>query len=191
MPEFTVEGLNELREATEKLHELALRAAVPAMEKAVLYLHGRLPDYPLAETVIPDGVSFLRTDAQRAFFFANVRKGNIPGWHEVNGHAERFGSGRTGTLGRKETTWTYRSDQNGDEVIGKIGTNLEYAPWVVGPDFPGEMINGQQMYQAKVHVDRWWQFAEEITDNMPEAWKEFDKVFADEYQKLLQQELGG
>lgn len=82
---------------------------------------------------------------------------------------------RTGTLGRG---WTESVEVTRPwEVVGSLGTNVPYAPWVVGPDFPGEEIQGRTMYQAKVHVDRWWQLNELQDESIEASWLEFDRVY--------------
>lgn len=43
-----------------------------------------------------------------------------------------------------------------NEIAGVVGNNIVYAPWVVGPDYPGEIIGGRMKYQAKIHRGRWY-----------------------------------
>ncbi|MHB0922637.1 MAG: hypothetical protein ACYC3H_01560 [Bellilinea sp.] len=98
---------------------------------------------------------------------------------------------RTGTLGRRFTENTTRGE---DAIIGELGTNLAYAPWVVGPDYPGVEIGGRQKYQAQVHVDRWWQFDRVIENSEADVWDEFEEKFWPEFRDRIQQEsarLGG
>lgn len=180
----------ELREWIERLPGLALDAAEPAMTGALTWLHGQLPEYPPppdGTLKLPDGGSFLRTPKQQAWFFAAVKKGQLPGWgwNEEEGHPQRMGSTRTGTLGRR---FTERTQRSGDNVTGELGTNVNYAPWVVGADYPGEEINGKQMYQARVHVDRWWQFGKVIDENTDGLFDEFSEIFWREFSQRIQQE---
>ena len=95
---------------------------------------------------------------------------------------------RTGTLGRR---FTEAVDVQADAVIGELGTNLNYAPWVVGDSFPGSEINGVMKYQAQVHVGRWWQFNTVIDENIAGAWEEFSEAFWPEFRDLIQQNGGG
>lgn len=173
--------------------DLALEAAEPALEQALLYLHGQLPEYPEPPLPSPDGVSFLN-EKQRAWFFAAVQEGRVPGWQWVPaqkatastpylpGHPEKVGSARTGNLGRKFTESVSRAD---DAVLGQLGTNVPYAPWVVGPDYPGENFNGQTKYQARIHVGRWWQFEKIVHENLEGAWERFDRTFWPEFQQKI------
>ncbi len=64
MPEFEYSGQEELKRTIEHAPEAALQAAVPAMNDAMLFLHGRLPDYPQP----PDG------------------PGHAPGWGLLPAH---------------------------------------------------------------------------------------------------------
>jgi len=102
MPEFTYEGTEELRKKISQMPQFAANAAEIAMKKILHHLHGKIPQYSesqLASISRPDGVSFLRTEKQRAWFFANARKGNIKGWIEIDGrHPEKVGLARTMTL---------------------------------------------------------------------------------------------
>lgn len=171
----------KLQKSIEKWPAQALDSAEVAMEQALLYLHGRLPEYPTEPLPNPDGASFM-TDKQRAWFFFNAQRGRIPGWSWVDGHPVKTGSARTGNLGRKFTEQVVRNE---NAVLGSLGTNVPYAPWVVGPSFPGEEINGKTMYQARIHVDRWWQFAEVIDENQDEAWEEFTAAFWPDFEKRI------
>ena len=46
MAEFDTTDLDQLRQLVDQFPELALRAAEPAMTQALLYLRGRIPEYP-------------------------------------------------------------------------------------------------------------------------------------------------
>lgn len=56
---------------------------------------------------------------------------------------------RTGTLGRSITT---EVKSIGRQVVGAIGTNLVYSPWVISKE---ELLDGRGP-QAEVHEGRWW-----------------------------------
>jgi len=157
----------------ERFPEIALEAAEPAMKSALIFAHGQLPAYPPPPAVSPDGVSFMN-DKQRSWFFAAVKRGDVPGWRQGENGPEKFGSARTGNLGRKFTEAVEAKD---NAVFGQLGTNVPYAPWVVGPDYPGEAINGKTMYQARIHQNRWWQFHSVIDDNLEKIWEEFEESF--------------
>lgn len=175
-------------ELANQFPQYALEAAVPAMESAMLSLLENTPEYPaeiLDALLPPDGVSWLRTDKQRRWFFAAVKSGDVVGWKWIDNHPEKVGGGRTGNLGRAQT---YEVEQNGEEVSGTIGfdKNLApYAPWVVGDDYPGQDYGSGAKYQAKIHVDRWWQFRVIMEQNVEQAWSEFNETFWIEFQKRV------
>lgn len=100
---------------------------------------------------------------------------------EFGGHPEGQYP-RSETMGRQFTTEVARTE-NG--ITGEIGTATPYAPWVVGPDYPGRMINGQTMYQARIHQGRWWQFEEIVEENADEAAEEFTETFLREFERLI------
>jgi len=137
-------GFSELEAVLNAMPDLALDAAEAAMSKALMTLHGRLPDYPP-----PPMNSTYR---------------------------------RTGTLGRQFTERVTRDEKS---VTGELGTATPYAPWVVGPDHPGEDIRGKTMYQAKVHRGRWWQFEKVVASAMPEAQEAFNESFFAEFEKRV------
>lgn len=86
---------------------------------------------------------------------------------------------RAGKLGKEFFEKTVIKNEN--EVIGSLGTATPYAPWVVGPDWPGEMIGGRKKYQASFHAPRWWQFYDVVEENMEAAWIEFNNRFLPEF----------
>jgi hypothetical protein len=176
------ETIDAYIDVVRKYPRFAIETAAPAMEQTTLYLLGRLPDYPQPPTARPDGVSFM-SDKQRAWFFAAVKRGEVKGWRWTEGRPEKFASARTNNLGRKFTEKVTATDES---VLGQLGTNVPYAPWVVGPAYPGEAINGKTMYQARIHQDRWWQFYDVMDKNMEAAWQVFEKYFWPEFLKRVQ-----
>jgi len=189
MSDFEYPEFQKFRKEIDKWPEFAVVAAEPAMQDALIFLHGKLPEYPDPPQT---GVGFT-TQKQRAWFFMSVQDGIIPGWRwvdgteETPGHPEKTGSARTGNLGRKFTESVTAAPWM---VQGELGTNVPYAPWVVGPDFPGEEINGKVMYQARIHQGRWWQFADVVAENMDDAWQEFTDAWWPEFSKNIGQ-VGG
>ena len=165
-----------------KYPRFAIESAYPAMERSIKYLFERIPDYPDPPAARPDGVSFM-SDKQRAWFFAAVKRGQVKGWTYVDGKPARTGKTRDVNLGRKFTEKVTATDES---VLGQLGTNVPYAPWVVGPAYPGEAINGKTMYQARIHQDRWWQFYDVMDKNTEAAWQVFEKYFWPEFLKRVQ-----
>src|SRR5688572_33378214 len=85
-------------EFANRYPQYALEAAVPAMEAMSNFLLGKIPEYPsetIGRIINPDGASFLRTDAQRKWFWASIREDKIPGWKMIDGHPTKVGGGRT------------------------------------------------------------------------------------------------
>lgn len=82
-------------------------------------------------------------------------------------------------------SWTENVIRATDQVSGEIGTNVPYAPWVVGPGYPGEVINGKTMYQAQIHEGRWFQFYDVMEGAVEEAWETFDEALFDEITKAF------
>jgi hypothetical protein len=190
MPDFEYTSSHELQDLIGALPVLALQAAEPAMTQMTDFMHGRIPEYPEppdGQPMLPDGASFLRTPAQKAWFFASVKSGQLPGWAWKDNQPEKTGSARTGTLGRRWTEQVTKTDQ---AVTGEVGTNLNYAPWVVGPSEPGEEINGKLMYQARIHVDRWWQFWNVMAENVEAGWAAFDEAFWPVFLELVKNRSG-
>ena len=173
MPDLKIDGLDELNKLIDKFPELALEAAREAMNAALLLLHGRLPEYPPPPG--PGAPSPLHTAKQRRWFFAALREERIQVPYR-----------RTGTLGRRFAE-AVSVDEAG--VTGQIGTNLPYAPWVVGPDYPGQQILGQTMYQARIHQGRWWQFETVVQENLGDAFEEFEEVFFEEFGTRIAREV--
>lgn len=176
------EFLNFMR---EEIRAIITQDAIESMDKALTHLHSSIPPYPplspSQRIVSPDGASFLKTDKQRRWFFANLREGGIKGWRiGADGRPEKFATNRSGNLGRKFTTAVTAKD---GIIEGEVGTNVPYAPWVVGSDYPGEEIGSRNMYQAKVHVDRWWQFIPEMQKEVETAYN----IFAEEFYKRFQE----
>lgn len=81
---------------------------------------------------------------------------------------------RTGTLGRQITEDVKRGEAT---VEGEMGLTTPYAPWVVGPDYPGETSGGRKMYQARVHQGRWWQFEGIYSACLDGMWELFQEEF--------------
>jgi hypothetical protein len=184
---FELQGFDEFYSLLDAAPRYALLAAKAGMQEALLTLHDAIPEYPNPPS--PDAPSPLVTPLQRRWFFWAVRAGKVPGWQwvedERGGHPEGQYR-RTGTLGRQITEEVRLT---ADGVEGEIGTATPYAPWVIGPDYPGEVITGMNdgdpMYQARIHANRWWQFDEVIEQNIQSAWDEFVRAFFTKFDQLV------
>lgn len=159
---FDVEGLDELKLFVDRfVSTYYMDAAKAGMTKALLLLHGKIPQYPPPPSAADaERATSQWTDKQRRYFFWALRAGviNVP-------------YRRTGTLGRQVTT-DVRTE--GADVYGVIGIATPYAPWVVGPDRSEAItLGGVEMFQAPIHQGRWWQFGRIVEANMDEAYAEF------------------
>lgn len=163
--ELDLTDLTKWQADLERFPAQAQTAAEGAMEVTLLFLHGKLPPYPPQPA--PGQAAKHWTPKQRRFFFAALRKGQIKVPYK-----------RTGELGRRFTTAVTVEP---GAVVGELGTNLSYAPWVVGPAHPGETIRGRQMYQARIHEGRWWQLGNVLTNNKDEAVRVFAEEFGDRF----------
>lgn len=169
MTTLELKGFDELKDDIRRLPAAAYIAGKIAMEQALLYLHGQIPSYPPPPS---PGTFQFATARQRRWFFANLAEGKIESPYR-----------RSGDLGRSFST---QIDAGEDGLTGSLGTNKEYAPWVVGPDHPGESIGGETMYQARVHEGRWWQFDEVMGQHLDEAERIFVETFFKEFEKRVE-----
>jgi hypothetical protein len=83
---------------------------------------------------------------------------------------------RTGSLFRSITT---EVESLGNEVIGSIGSNIEYAPWVISKNETPEGLGPQ----AEIHQGRWFTLQEEVAKRR--------KAIVGFYRKYIQSLLKG
>lgn len=81
---------------------------------------------------------------------------------------------RTGTLGREIGT---EVRPMGSKIIGLIGTNTVYAPWVISDEKVGS-----RGPQAWMHVGRWWT----LQGVVHKAWGSVVKIYRDHFLKAIQ-----
>ncbi len=167
--------MDELEDLIDRMPELALQAGALAMDETLLFLHEQIPPYPAGPA--PQGQTVKNmTPRARRWFFANLRKGT-----------PKLPYRRTGTLGRSFTTETR---VQGTAVLGEIGTAVTYAPWVVGPAYPGREIRGRMMYQAKLHRGRWYDFEQVMAARGNDAGLVFEQGFRVHLGRLIEQQPG-
>ena len=156
--ELNIADLAALEAALKQVGDAALRIMQAAMDETLSYLHQELPPYPAGNAgrrpkIYPRAykrtgqryLSGFKTLKQQRFFFWAMRAGVLSVPYR-----------RTGTLQREITT---RSVAAADGVTGYIGSNLGYAPFVIGDD----------AQQAPIHQGRWWQLRAEVEKNLNDA----------------------
>lgn len=160
---FNVKGLEELTAFIDRFVSVEyVEGARRAMTTALLYLHSKLPGYPPPPA--KGEASKHWTDKQRKRFFRALKSGEIETPYK-----------RTGTLGRRFTT---KVVVKGPDIFGDIGTDVPYAPWVVGPSESAAItFGGVKMFQAPIHKGRWWQFIDVVEKNLGAVSDEFVETF--------------
>lgn len=123
-----IKGLEKVLAKFGKLEKLRPQL-VKTTEKAAYYVRGNWKYPPKSEKHI----EFV-SDKQRGWFFANLKEGKL-----------QLPYRRTGTLGR-----TLHSEvrEMGSNIVGLIGNNTVYAPWVISSEEVGS-----RGPQARMHKD--------------------------------------
>lgn len=130
-----IKGQEELTLKMRHLAKDARPMLVRATEKAVLYLHSRVPPPPVPSRKPYPFVS----ERQRRFVMALVRRGDVP-------------YRRTNQMVASINT---KVKSLGGGVVGTIGTNHVKAPWVISE----ERVGGRGP-QARYHQGTWWTLQE-------------------------------
>lgn len=153
MPGITihVEGLDALLAKLGRIQGLS--ALRPAMTRATAHVQARLAVYP---PQAHKGLGGFKSDKQRRFFFAALRSGQIQVPYR-----------RTGTLGRR---WTSTVEQTPGDLIGTVGNNTIYGPYVMDPERQAWMHKGV------------WQTTQDVGDRETESVLD---IFADAVEILL------
>lgn len=113
----------DLRSARGEMGMSSVSITITGIDKLIAQL-GRL-----------EGMNHLRAPMQRAVYRLQARMAQYPAQRPNSTYR------RTGTLGRK---WTTKITQSASELVGSVGNNTEYAPYVQAYRF-----------QARVHRGRW------------------------------------
>lgn len=158
---ITVEGMKELEKKLGSLERLNDEFVSPTMEEATHFVHSKVPPYPPAKRGRQPFVSA----KQRRYVMAAISRGEITIPYR-----------RTGLLGRSITT-EVRSI--GATVQGVIGTNTQYAPWVISDE---ETPNGLGP-QSRYHADHWWTLQGVVGDSLPDVIRIFEKRLAEHLAK--------
>jgi hypothetical protein len=195
--ELQITGLDELEQALAQLSAEMPQILTAAMDETLAYLRQTLPPYPGGNagelpkvyTRQPEKRGF-KSAKQRRYFFWALRQGIIElhsGAYQSKFKSRKqqgyffwaMASGkitipyaRTRKLGN---SFHIESTVNGNEVIGSIGTAIQYGPYVIGDD----------TQQAPIHKDRWWQLADEVEQNLPGAAQAFEDAAVREIRKAI------
>jgi hypothetical protein len=113
---------------SETIHQATL--------KSVLYVHSQIPAYP--PPPLPGSFEFV-SDKQRRYVMWAIKAGTI----QVP-YRRRHSGGIGGSITTKVSTL-------GRDMVGTIGTNMVYAPWVIS-----DRAIGDRGPQARIHQGRWW-----------------------------------
>lgn len=163
-----------IRRVSEELPDLAQAAAEEAMAVALEWVLANLPARPTRESAKAQWPGF-QTDKQRRWFF----------WALHSGELARL---RAQAKPLYPDFYSEAKIVDG-RVVGIIANDRPWAPWVIGPDYPGTaypgLNQGKPMYQARIHAGRWWQLGEFMTENAAEIWR----VFFEDFESLFK-ELG-
>ncbi|HHH39025.1 MAG TPA: HK97 gp10 family phage protein [Sedimenticola sp.] len=145
MPQVRIEGVDELVRVLGELEGYAVLR--PPMQRGLSRLRERLATYPAAR---PRRRGFV-SEQQRRWFFAALNAGAIT-----------VPYARTGTLGR---SWTDEIRQESDGLVGEVGNNVVYGPYVQGHET-----------QALYHAGN-WQTDQEVADALfPSILDDFDEA---------------
>jgi hypothetical protein len=119
MASITITGIPELM---SKLGNVGAIATLrPPMQRSVMRLHEGMAKAP---SPIPAGLwAKTTTPKQKRYFFAALKRGEITG-------------GRSGTLPKR---WTTKIDENANGIVGTVGNNTKYGPWVQSSAFQARM----------------------------------------------------
>ena len=138
--EITVAGVDRIVAKLGKVE--SMRQLAPAMRRAVLRLQRDLQEYP----PVRPGSRYVRGK----------------GWADANGVVTRLTSEK---LGQR---WTTKVTVSSTELVGRVGNNASYAPFVQSRQF-----------QARVHQGRWLTDAGAMNRNADAIVRDFETAISD------------
>jgi hypothetical protein len=136
-------NINGLDNAVLKLNTLASGAFMVApMQASVIEIETYMKYYPPPPPAIQGPASVpARTFTTKNGIKVTLRANRASGRGISTVKASSLRYVRTGKLGQ---SWATRVEGDGNELIGRVGTNLNYAPYVESAAL-----------QASIHEDRW------------------------------------
>ena len=138
--EITVAGVDRIVAKLGRVE--SMRQLAPAMRRAVLRLQRDLQEYPPPRP----GSRYVRGR----------------GWADANGVVTRLTSEQ---LGKR---WTIKVTSSATELVGRVGNNVSYAPFVQSRQF-----------QARVHQGRWLTDVGAMNRNAEAIVRDFEAAIRD------------
>ncbi len=161
MAEIVIRGMDDLEARFKRLGDQTQNYMLKTTDKAVKYVHSQVPPYP-APSRQPYPFVSLR---QRLFVLIGIRTGQLEVPYKRRG---------SGGIGGSITT---EVRELGADVIGVIGTNKEYAPWVISSEVTPAGLGPQ----ARYHQDVWWTLQEVVR----KAWDAVVRIYETELDAFL------
>lgn len=161
MADVVIRGLNEFESKLRGLSSDSHNFLVRATNKAVLYTQDQVPPYPS-----PAGQPYPFV-SMRQFLFVVISI--IQGTIEVP--YKRTGSGGIGG------SITTEVREIGADVVGVIGSNKDYAPWVISSEVTPMGAGPQSAY----HKNVWWTLQEVVE----KAWDGIVRVYQTELDEFI------
>lgn len=180
-----IEGFEELLKALKDAPETILPLLKDAMNKSVRAVQARVAEYPPSTEANQPGRISVKThkpmgyyERGRGWWYPLMRPWTTEGQKfgkalgvvkssakirkatQVQGY-RLAGGGKSEMLGK---SWTVAVAANQDGVVGEVGNNTSYAPWVQGNQ------------QARLHAARGW---ETIDTALEESREEIDGFFGE------------
>jgi hypothetical protein len=154
-----------LKQIMEKLPQLTIDTAEATLDWMLNELISEMPERPPRETAKAQWPGFA-TDKQRRWYF----------WALKSGELARQAAATEPLM----TGWETEVKATSEGVVGILANTRAYSPWVVGPSYPGVVYaglnQGRPMYQARIHVGRWFQLGKFMEEHAEELW---DALFDD------------
>lgn len=165
MTEITVTGLDELRRKFHQFPDVFRRALVQTMVATLEAIWGSVPSYPPVATMLKvkrgsklHSAGSRRVTGQRGMYWASS-------YRRTYQLGRSLGVDEKGGKISPPDVYTVKEYQASGMMEAEFGTNLEYAPYVIG-DYT----------QAWVHRGRWWTMRKVADRAVPKIRKIFQNM---------------
>lgn len=154
--DIEIKGLEEATKRLEKMGKDVRPTLASGMSDSLAFVHRKTKYPPVVRRPQP-----FKSDRSRRFFFAALKRGiiRVPYRRGQPPQSQKLGQSITTHI---ETT--------PNEVIGKIGTNVSYAPLVIG-----------EKTQATYHKGNWWTLEGKVRESLPQI----QQIFRAKINQLL------